>query len=351
MVDWRKRTREKKRQRKIKLEGDWKRRRKPFLLCLPSPWLEMGLIKDWENIKERKRKEGNGDTIEVGSGIILDREKWRFRRIFWEVRLWFSEVKSNSVLEKIRATIQGEISPYFGKDSGCCSGRNQSVFWKRFRLLFGVKSYHVLEEIQVVVRGEISPYFGRDLGCCSEVKSYRVLEEIRAAIRDEISLYFGRDLGCCLGWNQSVFWKRFKLLFGVKSIHILEKVQAAIQGEIKLYFGRDSGCCLGWNQSVFWKRFRLLFGMISVCVLEDIRAAVWGEISLCFRRDLGYCSWWNQLVFGKAQGTVVLGNQSIFLRSSSCKEGISRGSLTQNFYRLHSLGIRIPFWYSSRRHH
>ena len=71
------------------------------------------------------------------------------------------------------------------------------MFWKRFRLLFRVKSYRVLEEIKAVVQGEISPYFGRDLGCCSEVKSYRGLEEIRAAVRGEISPYFGKDLGCC----------------------------------------------------------------------------------------------------------------------------------------------------------
>ena len=45
-------------------------------------------------------------------------------------------------------------------------GKNQSVFWKRFRLLFGVKSIRVFEEIQASVRGEISPCFRRDSGCC-----------------------------------------------------------------------------------------------------------------------------------------------------------------------------------------
>ena len=181
------------------------------------------------------------------AGIILEREKERFRRIFWEVRLWFSEMKSDSVLEEIWVAVRGEINSYFGRDLGFCSGWNQSVFWKRFRLLFRVKSYRVLEEIKAVVRGEISPYFGRDLGCCSEVKSYRGLEEIRAAVWGEISPYFGKDLGCCSEWNQFVFWKRFRLLFGVKSVHVLEEIQASVWGEISLCFGRNSGCWVSFS--------------------------------------------------------------------------------------------------------
>ena len=40
---------------------------------------------------------------------------------------------------------------------------------------------------------------------------------------------------------------------------------------------------------MFWKRFKLLFGVKSVCVLEEIQAVVWGEISPNFRKDLGCC--------------------------------------------------------------
>ena len=36
-------------------------------------------------------------------------------------------------LEGIQAVVQGKISPGFGRDSGCCSGLNQSRFWKGFR--------------------------------------------------------------------------------------------------------------------------------------------------------------------------------------------------------------------------
>ena len=69
------------------------------------------------------------------------------------------------------------------------------------------------------------------------------------------------------------------------------------------------------------------------------------EDSLGEQGEVGLTFFWrnDQPVFGKARGVTVLENQSIFLRSSGCKEGISRGSLTQNFYKLHSLGIRIPF--------
>ena len=76
-------------------------------------------------------------------------------------------VKSVRFLEKIRATVRGEISLFLEEIQDVVQGKNQSVFWKRFRLLFGVKSIRVFKEIQASVRGEISPCFGRDSGCCS----------------------------------------------------------------------------------------------------------------------------------------------------------------------------------------
>ena len=74
------------------------------------------------------------------------------------------EKKSVYILEEIRAAIRGESICILEEIRAAVRG--QSVFWKRFVLLFRMKSVFVLEEIQAVVRGEISPCFGRDSGCC-----------------------------------------------------------------------------------------------------------------------------------------------------------------------------------------
>ena len=64
--------------------------------------------------------------------------------VFWKRFGLLFEMKSVCILEEIWAVVWGEISPYFGRDLGCCSGWYQSVFWKIFGLLFGVKSVCVL---------------------------------------------------------------------------------------------------------------------------------------------------------------------------------------------------------------
>ena len=131
------RGREKRKGKEKKKKENWRvigRREGNFSCCIPSLWLERGLTEDGEKIKERKRNKGMWDTIEGGSGIILEREK-------------------NGVLEG------------FFERWGCDFQMwNQIVFWKRFGLLFGLKLVCILEEIRATVRGEISPCFGRDSG-------------------------------------------------------------------------------------------------------------------------------------------------------------------------------------------
>ena len=56
---------------------------------------------------------------------------------------------------------------FFKAISAAIQGKNQYGFWKRFELLFEVKLVHVFKEIQASVQSEISPCFGRDSGYCS----------------------------------------------------------------------------------------------------------------------------------------------------------------------------------------